>query len=67
MVLKEENQVREPAIQEIACVATVFKRVCGERWNVSQRTCPETLDFFFFVSDKILTPISNYLIQCRFN
>ena len=43
MVLKEENQGREPAIQEIACVATVFKRACGERWNVSQRTRPETL------------------------
>ena len=44
MVLKEENQRREPAIQEIACVATVLKRVCGERWNVREQTREETLD-----------------------
>ena len=44
MTLKEENQGREPAVQEIACVATVFKRACGERWNVSEPTRPETLD-----------------------
>ena len=44
MMLKEENQGREPAIQVIACVTTVFKRVCGERWNLSERTREETLD-----------------------
>ena len=45
MVAKEENQGREPAIQEIACVATVFKRVCGERRiNLSERTREETLN-----------------------
>ena len=44
MKLKEENQGREPAIQMIACVTTVFKRVCGERWNLSERTREETLD-----------------------
>ena len=44
MTLKEENQGREPAIQIIACVTTVFKRVCGERWNLSERTREETLD-----------------------
>ena len=44
-MLKEENQGHEPAIQEIACVTTaVFKRVRGERWNVSERTREETLD-----------------------
>ena len=43
-MLKEENQGREPAIQVIACVTTVFKRVCGERWNLSERTREETLD-----------------------
>ena len=43
-MLKEENQGRQPAIQEIACATTVFKRVCGERWNVNERTRPETLD-----------------------
>ena len=40
-MLKEENQGREPAI---ACLTTVFKRVCGERWNLSERTREETLD-----------------------
>ena len=70
MVLKEENQGREPAIQEIACVvATVFKRVSGteplerERTNSPGNTCYAG----FLVSDKILEPINNYLIQCRFN
>ena len=43
-MLKEENQGREPAIQVITCVTTVFKRVCGERWNLSERTREETLD-----------------------
>ena len=43
-MLKEENQGPEPAIQVIACVTTAFKRVCGERWNLSERTCGETLD-----------------------
>ena len=44
MTLKEENQGREPVIQMIAWVTTVFKRVCGERWNLSERTREETLD-----------------------
>ena len=44
MMLKKENQGGEPAIQVIACVTTVFKRVCGERWNLSERTREETLD-----------------------
>ena len=44
MMLKEENQGREPAIQEIACVTTVFKRVCGDHWNLSEQTRKETLD-----------------------
>ena len=49
MVLREENQGRQPAIKEIARVATVFKRVCGERWNVSERTGEETLDIQVFL------------------
>ena len=48
-MLKEENQGGEPAIQEIACVTTVFKRVCGERWNLSDRTRDETLASIWFV------------------
>ena len=66
-MLKEENQGREPAIQEITWVTTVFKRVWGERWNLSERTREETLDIQALVSDKILEPINNYLRQCRFN
>ena len=37
MVVKDENQGREPAIQEVACVATVLER------EPTNRTRPETL------------------------
>ena len=69
MVLKEENQRREPAIQEIACVvATVFKRVSGTEPLERERTnSPGNTYAGFLVSDKILEPINNYLIQCCFN
>ena len=70
MVLKEENQGREPAIQGIACVvATVFKRVSGTEPLERERTNSPGNTFYagFLVSDKILEPINNYLIQCRFN
>ena len=67
--VKRRKSGARACIQEIACVATVFKRVSGteplerERTNSPGNTCYAS----FLVSDKILEPINNYLIQCRFN